>query len=106
MKKKIAVLFGGNSSESEISMKSGKQVANWLDKELFEVYLILVTGNNWVWYDKQEIKVDRNDFSMVIDGKHIAFDFAYIMIHGTPGENGLMGGYFEMMGIPHSTCKN
>ncbi len=104
MKKNIAVLFGGNSSESEISVKSGKQVSNWLNKELFNIYPILVKGNKWTLNDANGEEVNKTDFSLKIGCTLIKFDFAYIIIHGTPGENGLMSGYFEMLGIPHSTC--
>jgi len=104
MKKNIAVLFGGNSSESEISVKSGKQVSNWLDKELFNVYPVLVKGNKWTLNDENGEEINKTDFSLTIGCTIIKFDYAYIIIHGTPGENGLMPGYFEMLGIPHSTC--
>lgn len=104
MKKNIAVLFGGNSSESEISVKSGKQVSNWLDKELYNVYPVLVKGSRWTMNDEKGEEISKTDFSVIINGVKIIFDYAYIIIHGTPGENGLMSGYFEMLGIPHSTC--
>jgi len=104
MKKNIAVLSGGNSSESEISVKSGKQVANWIDKEKFNVFPVFVKGTKWTLGNENGVDVDKTDFSITQNGTKTMFDFAYIIIHGTPGENGLMPGYFEMMGIPHSTC--
>ncbi len=104
IKKNIAVLFGGNSSESEISVKSGKQVSNWLDKELFNVYPIYVKDSRWTLNNESGEEINKTDFSVIINETKIKFDFAYIIIHGTPGENGLMSGYFEMLGIPHSTC--
>lgn len=104
MKKKIAVLYGGNSSEAEISIKSGKQVVSWIDKERYEVYPIIVNNNEWML--DNAVPVDKTDFSAMRGREKIKFDFAYIMIHGTPGENGLMPGYFEMLGIPHSTCSS
>jgi D-alanine-D-alanine ligase len=104
MKLNVAVLSGGNSSEVEISIKSGKQVANWIDKEKFNVYSVIVKGNHWTLNSEYGPEVSKSDFSVTSDGKKIKFDYAYIIIHGTPGENGLMPGYFEMMGIPHSTC--
>jgi len=104
MKRNIAVLFGGNSYESEISVKSGKQVSNWIDKQQFNVYPVFVKDNKWTLNDASGTEINKNDFSVIINNNKINFDFAYIIIHGTPGENGLMPGYFEMIGIPHSTC--
>jgi len=104
MKLKIAVLSGGNSSEAEISINSGKQVVNWLDKEKFDVYPIIIMGTRWTLDDEDGLKIDRTDFSVIKNGEKIKFDYALIIVHGTPGENGLMSGYFELLGIPHSTC--
>ena len=104
MKKNIAVLFGGFSSEYEISVKSSRQISNWLDKEKYNVYPILVRHNGWFFPDEKGIQVDKSFFGITQNGQQIKFDFAYIIIHGTPGENGLVPGYLEMMGVPHSTC--
>lgn len=104
MKLKIAVLSGGNSSEAEISINSGKQVVNWIDKEKFEVYPIIIMGTRWTLGDEDGPKVNKTDFSVIKNGEIIKFDYAFIIVHGTPGENGLMSGYFELLGIPHSTC--
>jgi D-alanine-D-alanine ligase len=104
MKLKIAVLSGGNSSEAEISIKSGRQVANWIDKEKFAVYPIIIMGTRWTLGDEDGPVINKTDFSVIKNGEKIKFDFAYIIVHGTPGENGLMSGYFELLGIPHSTC--
>lgn len=119
MKKRIALVYGGNSSEWEISVQSGKNVAENIDKERFEVYEVLLRGASWrvvgmpeellagddaVKVSEDGIEVDKTDFSFVYNGERIKFDLAYIMIHGNPGENGLLQGYFEMLGIPFNTC--
>ena len=125
MKKSIALVYGGNSSEWEISVQSGKNVAENIDKERFDVYEILLRGASWrvvgapAWLVAEcnsefveasgavkGIEVDKTDFSFVFNGKKIKFDLAYIMIHGNPGENGLLQGYFEMLGIPFNTCSS
>ena len=104
MKLKVAVLSGGNSSEAEISIKSGRQVVNWMDKEKYDVYPIIVMGTRWTLGDEGGPSINKTDFSVILEGEKIRFDFAYIIVHGTPGENGLMSGYFDLLGIPHSTC--
>ena len=111
-RKKVALIYGGNSSEWEISILSGKNVAANLDKSLYDVYEILLRGTAWSVCDPSAEKpvpvaeVDKTDFSAVIDGQKVKFDVAFLMIHGTPGENGLLQGYFEMMGIPFTTCSS
>ena len=106
MKKKIAIVAGGYSSEYVISLKSAQGLQSFIDPELYEVYIVLITKDKWFvqWNDKIEITIDKNDFSFTQDGQVIHFDFAYITIHGTPGENGLLQGYFDMIGIPYSSC--
>ena len=118
MKKRIALVYGGNSSEWEISVQSGKNVAENIDKERFDVYEVLLKGASWrvvavpegelsgvrVELPDGGIEVDKTDFSFTYKGTKIKFDLAYIMIHGNPGENGLLQGYFEMLGIPFNTC--
>ncbi len=104
MKRNIAVLYGGYSSEYEISVKSSRQVVNWLDKNRYQVYPILVCKDGFFYPDRNGKQIDLNTFGLHENGNIIKFDFAYIMIHGTPGENGLLPGYLEMLGIPHSTC--
>ena len=102
IKRNIAIVCGGDSSEHDVSMNS----ANGLfDKERYNVYIVDVEGQNWHvnFEDGTTAPVDRNDFSFVKDGKAVVFDYAYITIHGTPGENGLMQGYFELIGVPYST---
>ncbi|MDD2594543.1 MAG: D-alanine--D-alanine ligase [Bacteroidales bacterium] len=112
MKKKVALIYGGNSSEIEISILSGKHVAANIDKSKYEVYEILLRGADWSLCSSDTDKplpmaqIDKTDFSCTLDGVNIKFDVAFIMIHGTPGENGLLQGYFEMMGIPFTTCSS
>lgn len=105
-KKIVAVIGGGNSSEEVISFKSSRQVYECLDRELFEPYLVLMKGRDWtVHFENGETTpVDLNTFGFRAADREIRFDYALIMIHGTPGENGYMQGYFEMMGVPYSAC--
>jgi len=106
MKRNIAIIAGGYSSEIVVSLKSADGIYSFLDKEKYNIYIALVTEKGW--YVKlpggDEIPIDKNTFSVVLNGENIQFDFAYITIHGTPGENGLLQGYFEMLGIPYSSC--
>ena len=109
-RKKVALIYGGNSSEWEISILSGKNVAAHIDRSRYDVYEILLRGTDWSVCDPASEKplpiapVDKTDFSAVIGGEKVRFEVAFLMIHGTPGENGLLQGYFEMMGIPFTTC--
>ena len=106
MKRNIAVVTGGNSGEYEISLKSGANIANCLDKSLYNIYLIHLHKKEWTYKNKQgEIyAVDKNDFSLLIKNEKINFDCAFIAIHGNPGEDGKLQGYFEMMDIPYVGC--
>ena len=106
MKKNVAVLMGGYSSEYEISMKSGQVVYNNLDKDLYKVYRIVITKDKWFYLDnkKKEFNISRNDFSLTIENKKIKFDVAFIVIHGSPGEDGILQSYFESIGIPYTGC--
>ena len=105
MKKNIALLLGGDSAEAVISVKSAGQMLQHLDADLFNVYPITVKGTSWTFSGNgREIDVDKNDFSMVVDGQRIHFDCAVPMIHGTPGENGLLQAYFDLMRVPYITC--
>lgn len=105
IKRNIAIVCGGDSSEHDVSMNSANGLYSFFDKERYNVYIVEVEGQNWhVNYDDgTTASIDRNDFSFVKDGKAVVFDYAYITIHGTPGENGLMQGYFELIGVPYST---
>ena len=103
--KKIALLLGGDSAEAIISVKSAGQVLQHLDTVLFEVYPITIKGTSWTYtHNNAVIDVDKNDFSLTVDGCRIRFDCAVPMIHGTPGENGLLQAYFELIKVPYTTC--
>ena len=104
-KKSVAVIYGGNSSEHQVSIQSGKNVAANLDRERYDVYEILIKGKSWTLIarngeEMESAEINKTDFSAA--GVH--FDVAFIMIHGSPGENGLLQGYFEMLEIPFTTC--
>lgn len=107
MKKNIALIWGGYSSESIVSAKSMASVYRFLDKEKYNVYQVEISRRGWfVKINDTDLPVDKNDFSFTdsVTSVGVKFDFAYIVIHGTPGEDGRLQGYFEMMGVPHSTC--
>ena len=106
IKRNIAIVCGGDSSEHDVSIRSAQGLYSFFDKERYNVYMVDVKGQSWN-VDLQNgdtARVDKNDFSFILDGKRVTFDYAYITIHGTPGENGLMQGYFELLNIPYSTC--
>lgn len=106
MKKNIAVVGGGDSSEYVISVQSAAQIASVMDRDKYNTYVVSIRKGDWHIeggeYDKAII--DKSDFSFYANDRKIQFDCAYITIHGTPGEDGILPGYFELMGIPHSTC--
>lgn len=106
MKKKIALVTGGYSGEATISYMSAKTVYNNLDKEKYDVYKIDINPNGWVYENEEGVKsaVDRNDFSIIDGGKKINFDAIALCIHGTPGEDGKLQGYFDMLHLPYTTC--
>ena len=101
----VAVIAGGDSGEYEISLKTADNIFNQLDRKLFNPYLIHFKGSDWSYTSESGLKyaIDKNDFSLHIDGEHIVFDVAFIAIHGTPGENGVLQGYFDLIGLPYST---
>lgn len=114
---KIAVIYGSDSSEWEVSVRSGEFTASQIDGTRYDVYEIFARFGNWVLKAYRRIGqeryvfsedscplIDKTDFSVVVNGEKVKFDYAYIMQHGTPGENGLMQGYLEMLGVPHSGC--
>ncbi len=105
LKRTIAIVCGGDSSEHDVSLRSAQGLYSFFDKERYNVYIVDVKGVNWRVNlpDGTTAPVDRNDFSFILDGKAVVFDYAYITIHGTPGENGIMQGYFELIHIPYST---
>lgn len=102
----IALLAGGNSSEREIALQSAAQIAAALDPAKYDITLVDLHRRNWHYTapDGQQWQVDKNDFSITVDGVKKIFDYALIIIHGTPGEDGMLQGYLEMMGIPFSSC--
>jgi len=106
MKKNVAVLMGGYSSEYEISMKSGEVVYNNLDSNLYNPFKIVITKDKWFYLDNKnrEFNVSKNDFSLIIENKKIKFDVAFIVIHGSPGEDGVLQSYFESIGMPYTGC--
>ncbi|MEA4917616.1 D-alanine--D-alanine ligase [Proteiniphilum sp.] len=106
MKKNIAVIWGGYSSEIVISEKSAAGIYSFMDKEKYNAYKVRIGRTSWEVEDLGSFyPVDKNNFSFTDgDGRSILFDFAYITIHGTPGEDGTLQGYFDMLGIPYSNC--
>lgn len=106
MKKKIALVTGGYSGESVISYKSAQSVMRHLDQDKWECYYIDIHPEGWEYVDAQEIRslVDKNDFSIQKNGQKITFDAALIILHGTPGEDGKLQGYFDCIGLPYTSC--
>lgn len=105
-KPNVAVISGGDSSEFIVSVKSGANVLKAIDTEKFIPWLIQMKGKEWIVL-QNDIKIadiDKSDFSFIFENNKVKFDFAYITIHGTPGEDGILQGYFELLGIPYSTC--
>ena len=113
----IAVIYGSDSSEWEVSVKSGQFTASQIDGNKYDVYEVFARFGQWsvaayrkkgqervAFAEGEQPVVNKSDFSAVVAGAKVKFDFAYIMQHGTPGENGLMQGYLEMIGVPHSGC--
>jgi len=110
-KKNIAIVAGGYSSEYVISLKSAEGIRSFIDSDKYNIYTVLITKKKWVVLNQEhsiaseaDSPVDKNDFSFIENGEKIKFDFAYITIHGTPGENGLLQGYLSMLDIPFSCC--
>ena len=115
--KSIAVIYGSDSSEWEVSVRSGEFTASQIDGTKYDVYEMFARFGQWTLaayrrkgqervaiLENERPVIDKNDFSVMLDGEKVKFDYAYIMQHGTPGENGLMQGYLEMIGVPHSGC--
>lgn len=105
LKRTIAIVCGGDSSEHDVSMLSAQGLYSFFDKERYNVYIVDVKGMDWhvELPDGSTAEIDRNDFSFMYQGRAVVFDYAYITIHGTPGENGVMQGYFELIHMPYST---
>lgn len=106
MKRKIAIVAGGDSSENPVSLRSAATILEHMDRDKYEPYILEIEGKNWQVHVKEGVNapVDRNDFSFTYEGRKTVFDYAYIIIHGTPGENGVFEGYLRLMRIPFSTC--
>ena len=105
-KRIIAIIAGGDSSEHDVSMKSADGISSWLDRDKYIVYTIELKGLEWnaILPDGSLAPVNRHDFTFKDGDKIIKPDFAYITIHGTPGENGILQGYFDLLHIPYSSC--
>ena len=105
MKQNIALVMGGYSGEHDISIASGNQVYGQLDHTKYNVYKIVVDRQGWYWeHDGAHLPVDRGDFTVTDHGRKVRFDLAFIIVHGNPGENGILQGYFDMLGIRYTTC--
>ena len=104
-KRTIAIVCGGDSSEHDVSLRSAQGLYSFFDKQRYDVYVVDIKKFDWHVNlpDGTTTKIDSNDFSFVENGKRKMFDYAYITIHGTPGENGILQGYFELVDIPYST---
>ena len=104
-KKTIAIVCGGDSSEHDVSLRSAQGLYSFFDKERYNVYIVDVRGTDWhaELHDGTTAQIDLNDFSFIEDGQRVIFDYAYITIHGTPGDNGIMQGYFDLVRLPYST---
>ena len=107
-KKNVAVVLGGNSGEYEISIKSGQEVAKAIDNQKYNVYPIVIRGKDWYYKPtaKERINVDKNDFTITVAGEKISFHCVFNAIHGTPGEDGKLQGYFDMLNIPYTSCNH
>lgn len=115
MKRNIAIVAGGDSSEHDVSLCSAAGIFDAMDHDRYTVYVVTLRGSDWQvalegdiidgkWHSGRTVPVDKNDFSFTLEGRKTVFDFAYITIHGTPGENGLLQGYFDMLHVPYSCC--
>lgn len=107
MKRKIAIIAGGDSSEYEVSLHSAAGIESFLsDQEQYATTIVLLRGQDWKAKvgENEWVAIDKNDFSYTLNGEKRTFDFAYITIHGTPGENGVLQGYLDMIGLPYSCC--
>lgn len=101
----IALLAGGFTGEYEVSLNSAKNIAANLDTDKYKVYTILINHDRWFYeLGSNRIDIDKNDFSITVSGEKIKFDFAFITVHGSPGEDGKLQGYLDMLNIPYNTC--
>ena len=106
MKRKIAIVAGGDTSEFQVSLRSAQGVLSFIDSDKYDLYLVEMEGLRWEVRLADDVTqpIDRNDFSFTHNGEKTVFDFVYITIHGTPGEDGRLQGYFDMLRIPYSCC--
>ncbi len=106
MKKIVAIICGGDTSEHDVSMRSAAGIESFIDPEKYITYKVEIHAGKWeaILADGTRSKVDRNDFTFEVAGETIRPDFCYITIHGVPGENGILQGYFDLIGMPYSTC--
>ena len=107
MTRNIAIVAGGDSSEYGVSLRSAAGIESFLSNQPYNTTIVLLRGKDWKAKIEEEdkwVEIDKNDFSYTYQGEKHSFDFAYITIHGTPGENGLLQGYFDMIGMPYSCC--
>ena len=104
--KHIAIVAGGDSSEVVVSLKSANGIKSFIDETKYKTTIVTIIGDEWLAKvsDTKSYVIDKNDFSYTIDGEKQKFDFAYITIHGTPGENGILQGYFDLIGLKYSCC--
>lgn len=106
MKAKIALITGGYTGESEVSLKSADFVEQQLDGNKYEIYRIIITALSWFYVGKNGVKynINRDNFTLQVDDRVIQFDAAFIILHGSPGEDGRLQGYFDMIGLPYTSC--
>ncbi|MFZ9003178.1 MAG: D-alanine--D-alanine ligase [Robiginitalea sp.] len=106
MKKNIAIVMGGYSSEYGISLKSGNTAYKWLDRDQYAPYRVLIDKEKWVVLDAEERQypIDRHDFTAELAGVRLKFDCVFNAIHGSPGEDGLLQAYFDLIGLPYTSC--
>lgn len=104
--KHIAIVAGGDSSEVVVSLKSAQGIKSFIDQNVYKTTIVTIIGQEWnaVVSETEQYPIDKNDFSFVMNGEKQRFDFAYITIHGTPGENGILQGYFDLIGLKYSCC--
>lgn len=106
MKRIVAIVAGGDTSEHDVSLHSAEGLFSFMDKDKYDIYIVEMEGPHWTAHlnDGSQVPINLNTFGFMSEGKEIRFDFAYITIHGTPGEDGRLQGYFDMMRIPYSCC--
>jgi D-alanine-D-alanine ligase len=104
MKKNVALVTGGNSKEAVISIQSAEVIGKNIDPSKYTSYIIVIDGTDWYYMNDDNIKIDKNDFSLKIDGNKIIFDVIFVAIHGNPGEDGFLQGYFDLLALPYTSC--